>query len=153
MDTLPDARSALEWLAVACMAATLACGATTGPPEIVVDRTACAHCSMLVSETRFAAAYRLPDGTALTFDDVGCLLADLAGRGVEPEAVWVRDYSGDEWIRADDATFVRGAAPSTPMAGGLVSFASVIAAREFADEHGGDVLDDLPPPLVRSAAR
>ena len=28
-----------------------------GPPEIVVDRTACSHCGMLISEPASAAAF------------------------------------------------------------------------------------------------
>ena len=36
-----------------------ACSAqVTGPPDILVDQTACSHCRMLVSEPAYAAAYQ-----------------------------------------------------------------------------------------------
>lgn len=99
-----------------------ACGAAAdGPPEIVVDHSACAHCSMLISEPRFAAAYRI-DGTGKTFDDIGCLLRSLAEETDAAAAqLWFRDVRDGAWISPAEATFVRSPSLRTPMAGGIVA--------------------------------
>ena len=61
-------------LALAAALATAACGVRAeGPPPIVVDRTPCSHCGMLISEPLYAAAYQAPGTDARVFDDIGCL--------------------------------------------------------------------------------
>ncbi|MCP3858472.1 MAG: hypothetical protein GY704_02370, partial [Phycisphaeraceae bacterium] len=42
-----------------------------GPPEITYTRDICIECNMIISEPRFAAAYRLDDGEAKAFDGIG----------------------------------------------------------------------------------
>ena len=64
--------------------ADAACGVKAdGPPDIVVDRTACATAGCSISEPVYAAAYRTPRSEARVFDDIGCLL-EAAAR--EPRA-------------------------------------------------------------------
>ena len=41
-----------------------------GPEAIIWDRSACAHCRMLISEPAFAAQLQLGDGQVLDFDDI-----------------------------------------------------------------------------------
>src|SRR5215204_3815382 len=56
------------------LALVVACSARpSGPPEIVVDRTACSHCGMLISEPLYAAAFQVTGAEARVFDDIGCL--------------------------------------------------------------------------------
>ena len=58
----------------AALLVTAACGVKAGGlPEIEVDRTACSHCGMLISEPLYAAAYQAPGAAARVFDDIGCL--------------------------------------------------------------------------------
>lgn len=123
-----------------------ACGTSAGePPELRVDRTACDHCSMLISDTRYAAAYRLA-GETRVFDDVGCLLAELRE---EPRAdaarVWFRDFEEDRWISASAARFVR-VSFHTPMGGGIVAVEGTGRAGRFAAVSGegeAQVLESL----------
>lgn len=119
------------WAALmAVVAAGAIAGCATvedGPPELIVDRSACARCSMLISESRYAAAYRI-DSTDKTFDDIACMLRELAQEPDSASArIWLRDVRDDAWIDPEDATLVRSAALRTPMAGG-------IAATVHADE-------------------
>ena len=102
--------------------AVAACGtAAAGPPEIVVDHSACAHCSMLISELRYAAAYRV-DGADKTFDDIGCLIAALEREPHRAAArVWFRDFYDGAWIEPEAASFVHSTSLRTPMAGGIVA--------------------------------
>ena len=99
--------------------------AVDGPPEIRVDRSACAHCTMLISEPRYAAAYRI-EGAYKSFDDVGCLLNALADeRSDAVVRLWFRDVRDDAWITEEQAMFVRADSLRTPMAGGIVATAHV----------------------------
>ena len=75
------------------LATSVACGVRAdGPPEILVDRTACSHCGMLISEPAYAAAYRAPGADPRVFDDIGCLLE--AARK-EPQAGAIRFWFQD----------------------------------------------------------
>jgi copper chaperone NosL len=107
------------------------CGpASSLPPPIALDETACDHCGMLVSDLNFAAAYRTEDGEGRVFDDVGCMLEELPASGAR---TWVKDFDSSEWLDAEAAFFVRSPSISTPMGSGIVAFAAIEAARERGD--------------------
>ena len=66
-------------LALVALTANIACGVSADtPPPIEIDRTACSHCGMLVSEEVYAAAYSVPGAEPRVFDDIGCLLDAVA---------------------------------------------------------------------------
>jgi len=94
-----------------------------GPPAIQVDRTACAHCTMLVSDERYAAAYETAAGESRVFDDIGCLLEAVRH---EPQAetlrFWFHDALTSQWIRGEEAVFVKSDRIKTPMGGGIVAY-------------------------------
>jgi copper chaperone NosL len=124
----------------AVLLASVACGVRAdGPPEIVVDRTACGHCRMLVSEPRYAAAYRARRGEALVFDDIRCLL-DAARKEAGPLRFWFRDEAGDGWIDGTDAVFVHSTSLRTPMNGGIAAYRTRSAAEEAARGERGRVV-------------
>jgi copper chaperone NosL len=110
--------------------ATVACGVKAdGPPEILVDRTPCAHCGMLVSEPAFAAAYRRDGSDARIFDDIGCLLNGLSGEADhERLRFWFHDAATAVWIDRTEAVFVRSARLRTPMSSGIVAYRGEAAA-------------------------
>jgi copper chaperone NosL len=124
---------------------SVACGvAADGPPAIVVDRTPCSHCGMLVSEPVYAAAYRTAGGKARVFDDIGCLL-DAAR--VEPNAdrlrFWFHDAAAGGWIDGRRAVFVSSVTLRTPMGGGLIAFGDRATAGDAAARHQGRVVDSI----------
>ena len=103
---------------------TAGCSAKAdGPPAIQVDRTACAHCTMLVSDERFAAAYETAAGESRVFDDIGCLL-EAVGREPQAETLrfWFHDARTSEWMRGEEAVFVQADRIKTPMGGGIVAY-------------------------------
>lgn len=144
----------LAMLLVASLGLAGACGGGVyGPPHVEVDRTACAHCGMLVSEPLYAAAYRAPEGDARVFDDIACLAASVRAEVSRDALVfWFRDADADGWIPGTDAVFVRSAALPTPMGGGLVAYRDHAAARRGAGEHGGEVVPSLAALLSAPAA-
>jgi hypothetical protein len=110
---------------------------------------------MLISEPRFAGAYRAGKETAV-FDDIGCLLDALdeekletaGGGGSEPAPgdrhaeIWFLDQE-QRWMTVAEARFVRSDALGTPMGGGIQAFADRATAEETATRSGGSIVDDL----------
>ena len=118
-----------------------ACGAKAmGPPEIVMDRTACSHCGMIVSEPVYAAAFQPHDEEPRVFDDIGCMLQALRTEAASSMNVWVQDASGGGWLDADGAIFVASPQLRTPMGGGLLAYADEAAAGKAASTLGGEVV-------------
>jgi len=122
-----------------------ACGnaeANTGPPEINYGRDICIECNMVISEARFAAAYRLADGTEKIFDDIGGMLKHGQENGEVTDAVaWVHDFTTEEWVEAAAAFYVPTRSVATPMAHGIVAFSDHSRAMEFAAGVDGEVVD------------
>ena len=119
----------------ALLIAAVACGAApNGPPEIVLDRSVCEHCQMLVSELRFAAAYRPAGGGDMkVFDDLSCFAESLNNEAdAEAADVWIRDYMAERWLEPSEVFVVRSAAIPTPMGGGMVAVRGAGAAERLA---------------------
>lgn len=129
--------------AVAVGTAVGACGddGAAGPPEIIYGRDVCAECHMIISEARFAAAYRDAKGEPFTFDDVGDMVT-FAKRSdvVDTMTAWVHDYNSEKWIDAKSAHYVRGSSVVSPMGHNTVAFAKASEAEEFQKENGGKVI-------------
>ena len=146
------------------LAASVACGVRAdGPPEILVDRTACSHCGMLISEPAYAAAYRAAGADPRVFDDIGCLL-EAAQKEPKTSSLrfWFQDGAsllrtspqgdplaatgrpqGANWIDGQNTVFVTSPALRTPMGGGLIAYRDRGAAREGAARYRGSVIDSL----------
>ena len=136
-------------VAVALLSA--ACSTTvTGPPEIVVDHTACSHCGMFVSEPIYAAAYQADGQEPRVFDDIGCLLDAVRRETAWPANVWVQDAAGAGWLDADEAIYVSSPRLRTPMSGGLLAYADLAAADAAATAHGGHVMRSLQELTTRN---
>lgn len=131
-------------IAAALALLVAACSATvTGPPEIVVDRTACSHCGMFVSELTYAAAYQAQGQAARVFDDIGCMMNALGRDSTTPATVWVRDAAGTGWMNADAATFVVSAQIRSPMNGGVLAYADRAGAQDAATKYQGRMVGSL----------
>jgi copper chaperone NosL len=126
---------------MALVVAGAACGTEqTGPPDIEYGRDVCDECHMIISEARYAAAYRDADGNPSIFDDIGDMLEHGRSSGTLDDAViWVHDFGTEEWIEAPQAWFVEGGDVETPMAGQIVAFETEADARRFAEDNGGEV--------------
>ncbi len=132
---------AIAVIGVAFAAAACSSGSASGPPKILYGRDVCDQCHMIISEPRFAAAYRDGSGKAFVFDDIGDLLAHAQGAGgATAVTAWVHDYTTEEWLGASDAWFVRSPEIQTPMSGGIIAFAKREDAEAFAAERNGEAL-------------
>ena len=134
--------------------ATAGCAAPAdGPPEIVVDRSACSQCGMLVSERVYAAAYRVPGAEARVFDDIGCLIAAARQDGAGPRRFWFHDGADGAWIEGDAAVFVASPHLRTPMGGGMLAYREESAAVFAAGRSRGQVVRSLAALLKRTGDR
>jgi len=92
------------------------------PPTIRYGEEACAHCRMIISDDRFAAAVVTKGGETLKFDDVGCLVEREADQGTPSGSIyWVRDFDGGGWLDARSASYVQSAKVQSPMGYGLTA--------------------------------
>jgi copper chaperone NosL len=130
-------------MVVALAVVGAACGSdeAAGPPEINYGRDICIECGMVIEEARFAAAYRLADGTEKTFDDVGGLIIHGREAGdLDGATIWVHDFETEDWVEAPQAFYVPTIAVASPMGHGILSFADEERATKFANDLGGEVL-------------
>ena len=139
-------------LAAACWA--VACAARLpGPPEIVLDRSACSHCGMLISERIYAAAFRAPDGREQVFVDIGCLLAVVRKQSLTNATFWFHDGRSGAWIDGTSAVFVASPSFRTPMAGGVLAFATRVTADQAAEPIHASVIPSLTALLPKGGAQ
>jgi copper chaperone NosL len=121
-----------------------ACAArASGPPEILIDRSVCSRCGMLISEPAYAAAVRWPDGREQVFDDIGCLLAALGSQDTTGVRHWFHDANDGDWILDTKPVFVTSPGLQTPMGGGIVAFRDQDAVDRAAARQSGQVVSDL----------
>lgn len=129
--------------AILLAALVAACGTNASDrPEILVDRTACSHCGMLISEPLYAAAYQRPGADARVFDDIGCL-RDAARAEDGPLTFWFHDANDETWIDGAAAVFVASPEFRTPMGGGLLAYRDRAAAEHAAATRHGRLIHSI----------
>ena len=134
-------RSIVLFSLLAMVAAGCAAADASGPPEIQFGRDICVECNMIISEARFATAYRLADGTTKKFDDVGNMVLHLNDTGDAPSDVWVHDFETEAWVTAETAFFVPTLSVASPMGHSILSFSDEGRAQTFANDVDGEVID------------
>lgn len=131
---------ALLVLALSLLAAACGTADASGPPEIQYGRDICTECNMIITEAKYATAYRLADGTDRKFDDVGDMVVYLQETGEEPTDTWVHDFETEEWIEVAGAHFVPTLSVSSPMGHSILAFSDMARASTFAADVGGEVI-------------
>jgi copper chaperone NosL len=131
---------------IACGIATLvglaSCQTKTIEPLAIEANDMCSFCRMSISDRRYAAELIDNDGQALKFDDIGCLTNFIKQKRIAGtvEATFVTDFDRREWLRAENATYVRSAELKTPMNGGIVAFKDQSEASAAAAKYHGTIL-------------
>lgn len=139
---LHSRRLRIGLIALALFASACGGAAATGPPEINYGRDICIECNMIISEARFASAYRLADGTEKAFDDVGGMVIHGRDSGeLDDATAWVHDFETEEWVEATVAFYVPTRAVASPMGHGILAFADQARAEAFAGDLDGEVID------------
>ncbi len=110
-----------------------------GPPNISYGSDTCAHCQMVISDPRFAAAWRDANGKPARFDDIGCMVGMYQEMPpAEGATFWVHSYLDESTLSALDATFVVSDKILTPMAYGIAAAATPTEADGLVQQHGGE---------------
>ena len=121
-----------------------ACGNGAGhpdePPRIRLGEDVCDQCHMIISDERFASAYRTVDGTVRRFDDIGDMATYHAIYMEDVANFWVHDFETLDWIKSDMAWFVLSNEVMSPMGHGLAAYDSANRADTAAAVANGQVL-------------
>jgi copper chaperone NosL len=110
------------------------------PPKIRWGEEVCAHCNMIISDKRFAAAITLKSGEVRKYDDLGCLLKEHSKYSGEIHRVWVHRYDGEGWLDERQACFVQSPFIQSPMGSGIAAVGASHACEKLASETKGKVL-------------
>ena len=96
--------------------------AETGPSKIELNKDACDHCKMNISDIRFATQFVTPKGRYYKFDDLLCLLEYTKLNNMETKSIWVSSYvSKNEFIDVQDAYFFSSDQLRSPMRGNMAA--------------------------------
>ena len=111
-------------------------------PVAIAAEDMCAHCKMAISEKAFAAEFINQDGEAFKFDDIGCMLDYLKGKpDTKVAAYFFVDYETKQWVKSNEANFVKSAEITAPMGGGLIAFHDRTKAEAAAAKFKGKKLN------------
>lgn len=118
------------------------CQNKTIEPVAIEANDMCAFCRMSISEKRYAAELIDRDGEAFKFDDIGCLANFTKQKKNDGSirATFVMDFERREWLKAEEAFYVRSSEFRTPMSGGIVAFKDEANAQAAAAKYLGTVL-------------
>jgi len=138
--------------AIAAAFAIFACENASAPVDPVWGKQACASCTMLVSDPRFAAELSTRDGARVFFDDPGCMASWLLDHSGQARREWVRSAAAT-WIDAPSARYARG--QSSPMSYGFAPAESGDAVwsdiEAEARRRATDGTSPAPPALGRNS--
>ena len=92
----------------------------TGYPVIRYGEETCARCRMVISNAKFAAAWRQTDGSEEHFDDIGCMVLLNRDRhiGVDVQ-FWVHDFESEQWLDAVSCLYEISSETHSPMGYGI----------------------------------
>ncbi len=105
--------------------------ARSGNPTVRYGESTCARCSMVISDPRYAAAWRDESGREALFDDIGCMAHQEHDENPRGAAYFVHDNNSEAWVYALQATYLVDTMQFvTPMAYGIAAFESRTAAEQ-----------------------
>jgi len=108
-------------------------------PEEIEPHDICYLCKMAISQLEFATEIVTPDGEVYKFDDLGCMIEFSKMRELPKGSVmFVRDFYTKEWVKIQEAYFVRSEKIQTPMNYFIVTFKTRETLDKFMEEYGGE---------------
>jgi copper chaperone NosL len=121
---------------------TTACAHEKPKPVDIDPGDMCQSCKMAISQKKYAAEFVDKDGAVFKFDDIGCMSRFVRHRGLEDkvEAWFVVDYRTQQWLQAENATYIKSASLPSPMGSGLIAVENRADAEEYAQKYQGQIL-------------
>lgn len=132
----------LKIVAVLGFLSVIGCQTSRIEPVALAPEDMCSYCRMAISEKQYAAELIDSEGQAFKFDDIGCMSNFIKSKrnNAKPVAYFVMDFNERQWIKAEDAYYVRSSELTTPMNGGIVGFKTESSAQEAAGKFHGKLL-------------
>jgi copper chaperone NosL len=125
---------------IICMMLLANCQEQALEPVALSPEDMCDYCKMAISEKRYAAELIDIEGQAFKFDDIGCMTNFVRRSSPKAWAYFVMDFDERQWIRAEDAYYIRSSEFTTPMNGSIVAFKNESRARQAAGEYHGKIV-------------
>ena len=130
--------------AVTSVALLLAACSQPAVPSKAVDiakADTCTRCKKPITDIQFAAEFITKDGFVRKFDDIGCMLEHA--RKLTPAkiaAFFTMDYDKKEWMKAENAAYVKSQRFKTPNDGGILAFSTRERAQSLATQYQAELV-------------
>jgi copper chaperone NosL len=130
------------WCLIAGVTVMANCEKQAIAPVALAPEDMCSYCKMAISEKQYAAELIDSEGQAFKFDDIACMANFVTSKRTNDKAIayFVIDFNERQWIKAEDAYYVRSSGLSTPMNGGLIAFKTESKAQEATNKFHGKLL-------------
>lgn len=127
---------------ISTLLVTAACQTTKITPVALAPEDMCSFCRMAISEKQYAAEVIDSEGGAFKFDDIGCMVNFVESKKNKAPiaAYFVMDFDKRDWVKAEDAYYVRTSEVTTPMNGGLIAYSTQSQAQQAVDKYQGKLL-------------
>lgn len=125
------------WGVIVGVALFTNCQKRTVDPVAIAPEDMCSYCKMAISEKQYAAELIDSDGQVMKFDDIGCLLNFIKRNSIAVAGVslFVMDFDQRQWVKAENAYYVKSPGVMTPMNGGIIAFKDQSNAQETAGKY------------------
>jgi len=110
-------------------------------PVAIEANDMCSFCRMSISEKRYAAELIDEQGEVFKFDDIGCMANFVKRNTAKVHATFVMDFDRREWLKAENAFYVRSSELKPPMNGGIVAFKDQSSAEAAIAKYHGTKLE------------
>ncbi len=128
---------------LACMVVLLgACQKAEVKPVDITENDTCFRCRGPIADKHYAAELVTKDGFVRKFDDLGCMLehAKVKIGKANIVAYFAMDFPTTQWVKADEASFVKSDKFQTPRNGGLLAFKDPAKAQALAAQYQAQVM-------------
>jgi copper chaperone NosL len=128
---------------LACVVISLgACQKTEVKPLDIAENDTCFRCRGPIADKHYAAELVTKDGFVRKFDDLGCMLEHATEKigTTNIIAYFVMDFPTQQWVKAEDAHFVKSDKFQTPRNGGILAFKDPAKAQALAAQYQAPVI-------------
>lgn len=123
---------------IACIVVYVgACAQAEIKPQNITENDVCFRCKAAIVDKHYAAQLVTKDGFVRKFDDFGCMIkyaTEKIGKG-NVTAYYAMDFPSVQWVKADEAFFVKSDKFQTPASGGILAFKDQAKAQALASQY------------------
>lgn len=131
--------SNIIWLIV--LAVSFLDGCSQEPQKVRYGEDQCAHCKMVITDTRFATEIVTSKSKAIKFDAIECMAAYLHDHPEINEntaALWISNFAEPgSWIDQKKAIFIQSEEVQSPMGKSLLALKTDEQVEEHLDQFPG----------------